>query len=149
MRLRYRKINLENLGGSVKVNGQYGQVEVNNIQGDVQIENAYGDTRVKNVTGKVGIDNENGEINYSSKQPARNEINLNCKMGGITVELPRQQPGSFDLLSQFGEITFTGFSGELPLAKAESRQEMKGVLSTTEPLVSAKTDHGQISFQGQ
>ncbi|NLI93182.1 MAG: DUF4097 domain-containing protein [Peptococcaceae bacterium] len=146
---KFGEINLENLTGNIFVNGKFGKIEVANIQGDARIENAFGETKVQNVTGKVAIDNEQGEIFYASKQAARNDITLNCKMGGINVELPRDQQGTFNLYTKFGNINFKGFSSELPIQKDNTKQEMKGIIGTASPQITVNADHGEISLSGK
>ncbi len=146
---KFGEITLEDLIGNVQVDGKFGKVELDNIQGNVKVENAFGETRVDNVTGKVEIDNEHGEIFLSNKQAAKSDINLNCKMGGITVELPHNQQGRFDAYTKFGGITFEGFDTNLSVEQDTTVQEVKGTIGSASPLITVNASHGAINFNGQ
>lgn len=145
---KYGDIILEDLKGNAKIVGKHGSVEVDNIQGDVLIENSFGETRVKNIIGKVEIDNEHGEIFFSNKQVANQDIILNCKMSGINLELPRQQEGSFEVFTKFGEITMDGFDSELSINTDETEQELKGTINKAKPVIILKAEHGSINLNG-
>lgn len=140
---------LEDLSGNVKAEGNYGRIEAENIQGNVQIENSFGDTRVKDVTGRVEIEGEHGEIFYSNKQVANRDITLNSKMGSITLELPRNQQGSYEVATKFGEIAMDGFESELSINRDDKGQQLIGTTGKASPVINLKAEHGSINLNGK
>jgi hypothetical protein len=143
------EITLGNLTGDVKVKSEFSRVEVENLQGDLLIENSYGETRVKNITGKVEIENENGEIFYGSKQVAKQDISLSCKMGGIILELPSDQQGFFRVSTQSGEISMEGFQAEFSINRDDAKQELKGTIGQNSPVISLTAEEGSINLKGK
>jgi len=144
---------LENLRGQVMVTGKYGIIEVSDIQGDVQIENSFGETTIKNVTGKLTAENEQGEIRYSSIENVTKDISLNCKMGSITLELPENQQGTFEVLTKYGDISTEGFDFAPPTdvnnEKESVSQHFKEIIGAESPLITARAEHGSINIYGK
>lgn len=146
---QYGEIMLEDLLGNVQVEGQYGRVEAKNIQGDVRIQNSFGDTNVQDISGKVEIDSEQGQVTIGSRKMAENLISVNSDMGDITLELASDQTGSFEAVSQFGEITWEGFKTALPIHSEDTRQSLQGTLGNALPVISLHADNGSIRLIGR
>jgi len=146
---KFGEITLEDLTGNVKVDSKFGKIEIENIQGDVQVENDFGEIRMKDIFGKMDIENNQGEISYRSTKVANEDITLNTKMGGVNLSLPRTQQGTFDLRSAFGGIQIEGFPTSISINKDNMKQEWKGTIGTSSPVITINTEHGEIMVNGK
>lgn len=145
---RFGEIRLDNLAGDVKIDGEYGSIKTDGIQGNVLVENSFGETRLIDIVGTVEATSEYGEIIYSNKQATAKEIVLSSKMADIILELNSAQQGSFDVSTEYGEITMDGFSPELPVNSDDIKQELKGTIGKGSPQINLKAEHGNIFIKG-
>lgn len=145
----FGEITLEDLTGNIKIDGKFNDIEVDHVTGDVQIESFSGRTSVKDISGKVTVDNEQGEILYSTKEITNSDVTLNCKMGGITVELPRTQQGTFDVSARFGDINVEEFESQLSVNREDTKQDLKGTIGKSSPAIFLYTENGSIDLRGK
>ena len=143
---RYGDTTMEKLSGDIIIQAGFGKIEIRDIEGDVQIENSFGEIRVRDITGKVEIENEHGNIVYSNKEVNSKDISLINKMGSITAEINKNQQGSFEAITRFGQISLDGFESSSPTEMENNKQEWIETIGSESPRINLDAEHGEIAI---
>jgi hypothetical protein len=112
------------------------------------LNNRRGDITIKEINGRVTINNGYGEILYQNGNVQKQSLNIQSKGGTVTVQLPKDQKGTFDLISEDGE----GISiKDVPLEvqQEEQKQFVKETIGEEAPLIKVDVESGDIRVSGK
>jgi Putative adhesin len=120
-----------------------GEIYVNHFNGVGNIVSNVGDINLENISGQMNAQTDAGEIDINLDQMT-DDIELASDVGNINVSFAKEpETISFDLSSEVGEVTITGFEG---LGNTSSGSIMTQIGSGG-PLLEAKTDLGEITIE--
>lgn len=138
------RTNIENIQGSVTVEGSAGTIAIANIQGEVKIINELGLIEARDIKGKTYLESSSGSIRYISKEVVTEDVTINNNLGTISLTLNKEQQGVFKCNTSLGSI-----ESELPLriqgsGAAKHIDDSIGEAST---LFTVKADSGSIKIE--
>jgi DUF4097 and DUF4098 domain-containing protein YvlB len=126
---------LTDKSGTVQVNGASGTLTVEADFGDIQVENAAQTT--------VSLTTKSGQVAFSGTLGS-GQNSLQSDFGSIRISLPADSAFSYDLQSDFGNVS-SQFHGSPQ--KAGAGQSMTGTVNGGGPSLSAFTKSGNITLE--
>lgn len=102
---KYGNIETKNVKGKLTIENSNGNITVDKIDDEVNVANRFGNTDISEVSKSLRIVSKNGNINYSTSHPIEKGIDIDNEFGDINIDLPSTQKGSFNIVTEYGNIS--------------------------------------------
>ena len=153
------RVSISEVTGGVSIENSFGESECYNINGDINIKNSNGRIVAENISGKAElygslgaiqavnvkgdtvIENSNGSIIYTSDEVTSSKVNLSNSLGKITLNLRKNQEGSFYLRTDLGGIS-DAFS--LPVVEKDNGKIVEGNIGNGQAIFNVVNNNGSI-----
>lgn len=135
----YDAVELEDVEGSVRVDGRHGPVRITNVRGDVEARNRYDTLKVEQVKGKLVAESANGELDVEDVSGTARLENRNSRIhaarvaGDLTVvaadtEVSVEDAGAaVSIETSFQSIFVNGARGRVSIEAQNSEIEVRDV----------------------
>jgi hypothetical protein len=140
---KFGDVSAGNVKGNLKLSDSNGRIKIDTVDGSVTVDNRFGDIELKNISGTVDAKNENGAISFSSNSLIQKDIKLESRFGSITLNLPKEQAGRFNLSTRHGNI-----KSDFPISinKDNTSESANTSISNAANLFNIKSENGGISI---
>lgn len=101
---KFCDIDLTDIAGSADVEGGNGDIDLKNVGKDVKVVNKFGYIHLTNASKKVDLTGGNGNITFETDRVIENNVRIDNKFGKISLKLPEEQQGYFNVKTKFGKI---------------------------------------------
>lgn len=137
----YADIDIEDIKNNVSIISNYGDVKLDDIVGNVNIENSYGDFTGEDIHGSMFIKSNNGDISVESSKIRDKNIDIYCDFGDITMKVPKEQTGKFNMITNYGSIyDELGFD----IIESASTSSINQTRKILEPNFNIRVNNGDI-----
>jgi len=135
----YDPIEVEDIEGSVNLDGRHGPVRVSRVRGDVEARNRYDTLSIREVTGNVVAEAANGELSVedvsgSARLENRDSHIQAARIGGdLTIDSARAEirvedaRAAVTIETSYGSVLVDGVAGRLKIDGSNSEIEVRDV----------------------
>ncbi len=137
-------IELEGITGNVNVVGEHGKIDIENVDKNVKAENKFGDIKVLGAGSNVVLTGQNGEIVLENEELFKGDVTIFNKFGEITLKLPSEQKGCFDIKTEFGSIDS---EFDISVKKDTNEQTAKDTIGNDDISITLENKNGDINIR--
>ena len=101
---KFGDVVVKEVKGDLEIIDQNAKIDIEGIAGEVRVENRFGDIEVREAYKSIDIINKNGNVDFISSKEIEKYLKIDNEFGDITVTLPKNQSGYFDLYTKYGDI---------------------------------------------
>lgn len=143
---KFGSITAKDVKNNIEAFGENGKIELENIGGDATSTNKFGAIHLTNAGGTVKLSNNNGSVNFENDKTITKNVDINSKFGSITLKVPNEQQGKFNLHTKMGGIK-NDFN--LPVKKTASRSEVNSNLGNSDNQFNIENENGSITIHSK
>ncbi len=101
---QFGKVDAINVGGSLNIESEHANVDVEYVKGDLYIYDKFGNITVEGANKFIKIISNNGNISFRTDEIIEKGMEIENEFGNVDITVPLDQSGSFNVLTEFGEI---------------------------------------------
>lgn len=135
-------IKINDIESNVTIKSKDSDIGFENIKGDMSILNSSGDIDGKKLTGDIDVISSSGDVTLDSR--FIKNIDVETQNGDVTLKLPEDQTGKFNIVSAYGNIDDElGFS----IIESASTNSITEVRKIGNPVFNIRTHNGDITIE--
>lgn len=101
---KFGNVDAINIGGNLNIENEHANIDVEDIKGDLYIYGKFGNINVDSANKFIKIISNNGNISVKTRELIEKGVEIENEFGNIDIEVPSNQNGSFNVITEFGEI---------------------------------------------
>lgn len=101
---RFGNVDAKNIGGNLNIENEHANIDVEDIKGDLYIYGKFGNIDIDSANKFIKIISNNGNIAVRTREIIEKGVEIENEFGNIDITVPSNQNGSFNVVTEFGEI---------------------------------------------
>ncbi|MFA5524182.1 MAG: hypothetical protein WDA24_07475 [Tissierellales bacterium] len=140
---QFGNVDAINIGGNLNIENEHADIDVEDIKGDLYIYSRFGNIKVDEANKFIKIISNNGDILFRTRELIEKGVEIENEFGNIDITVPSNQNGSFNVETEFGDI-----SNRLGLSVTEeiTEQSINDFIENTNIKFYLRSRNGNISI---
>ncbi|WBW96248.1 DUF4097 family beta strand repeat-containing protein [Oceanirhabdus sp. W0125-5] len=143
---QYDSIQAFSIKGNVDIKGYNCTVEIEGVEGNVEVDNEHGNITVREVKKGLTIEGYIGNVDVKNGCVFKEDIYIENKYGDVTLDIPKEQGGDFDIKCEYGDIK-NDF--ELNVYKNEIKKSIHKKIGESDIDISINNYNGSVELIGK